>query len=661
MKSTTPRLLALLLAVSLVLSSGMLAFADGTTEGDGSSVTVGTGETAAGTSGENGTPDENDPSNGTDASGGAETPGEVETPGQEEPPSDTETPGETVIPQEVQALIDRISALPAAEDVLHGVWTGDMAQLLADVQSLISGFDTIGVEGQALVPAGLAAKLAGLKELAGLAGSINTLDNGPAATEYENLFANGSANYYDTFEDAIDDIAKGDRDDIYLRYDYILTEQDNVIHVPGDRDITITFYMNGHTITVGEDFNQYPVHNEGTLTLAGDGTINNSSGSTVGVIQNSGTMTINGSITYRGPEDPDVDVIENTGTLQINGGDFSGDGTVVENTGTGTVEIHGGVFSGGGTVVENTGTGTVQIYGGSFSGDVKDYVAAGCALLVTNEGDTPYTVGEFSDDDALRIMDQQTVYKVTNGDVAIYYRTQQEADAAAKEIKDNGGTADVTTVTHPSTSSSSSSSSSSSQKTPYQEERPFWDRVVNRIEDAEAGDTVKANAESCTLVPFDVLDALRGKDVTLVITSRTTPDIVIHGEDVLSTDGVLYYSMKELYNLYKDLAAQEEEAPAGSSTINPETGGILEVTFSDVVPQAAAPAAEMPAAPAEAPLVDEPAQNPADTVISAQADPAEGASALPAQEASFPVVPVLVAAAALAVAGALGFVWYRQR
>ena len=110
--------------------------------------------------------------------------------------------------------------------------------------------------------------------------------------------------------------------------------------------------------------------------------------------------------------------------------------------------------------------------------------------------------------------------------------------------------------------------------------------------------------------------------------------------------------MKELYDLYKDLAAQEEEAPVGSSAINPETGGILEVTFSDVVPQAAAPAAEMPAAPAEAPLVDEP---------SAQADPAEGASALPAQEASFPVVPVLVAAAALAVAGALGFVWYRQR
>ena len=298
----------------------------------------------------------------------------------------------------------------------------------------------------------------------------------------------------------------------------------------------------------------------------------------------------------------------------------------------------------------------ITITGGSFKEDVKKYVDEGHDELVTKRGSTPYIVGKFSDGGAASAMGQQTVYKVTqtNSDgelIDVYYLTEKEAQDAAGA----GGT--VITVTRPSTGSSSSSS----QKTPYQEERPFWDRVVNRIEDAEAGDTVKANAESCTLVPFDVLDALRGKDVTLVITSRTTPDIVIHGEDVLSTDGVLYYSMKELYNLYKDLAAQEEEAPAGSSTINPETGGILEVTFSDVVPQAAAPAAEMPAAPAEAPLVDEPAQNPADTVISAQADPAEGASALPAQEASFPVVPVLVAAAALAVAGALGFVWYRQR
>ena len=49
---------------------------------------------------------------------------------------------------------------------------------------------------------------------------------------------------------------------------------------------------------------------------------------------------------------------------------------------------------------------------------------------------------------------------------------------------------------------------------------------------------------------------------------------VIYGKDVLSTDGVLYYTMEELYQLYKSMGTEEEQTAVPA---NPETGGVWEV------------------------------------------------------------------------------------
>lgn len=120
-----------------------------------------------------------------------------------------------------------------------------------------------------------------------------------------------------------------------------------------------------------------------------------------------------------------------------------------------------------------------------------------------------------------------------------------------------------------SSSSSSSGSSSSDRK------REFWEDVRDAIEDAEPGETVKAEARSNDRMPYWVMDALwEAGDITLHITWNGGEDIIIPAGAALEPEAYrIYYPLSYLAELDFTVPAEED-----STTTNPETSGILSIT-----------------------------------------------------------------------------------
>ena len=121
----------------------------------------------------------------------------------------------------------------------------------------------------------------------------------------------------------------------------------------------------------------------------------------------------------------------------------------------------------------------------------------------------------------------------------------------------------------------------------------FWMDVRDEIRHADPGDTVKANARTYDRMPWSVMEALRSADgVTLHITWNGGEDIIIPSEAALSEQSRVYYPLSYL----EDMTFEEEsEAPAADpDKVNPETGGILEVTAPAVTIPAGEPEVTAP-------------------------------------------------------------------
>ena len=142
-------------------------------------------------------------------------------------------------------------------------------------------------------------------------------------------------------------------------------------------DKNITLDLNGKTLT--NEAGNHTITNEGTLTIKGDGTVDNVSHKK-GALVNKGTATINGGTFTRSQEaskSPTDDggnswyVIRNQGTLTVN------DGTVTNNSkfsslvrNDGTMNINGGTFTNIFNTIKNDATGTMIISAGTItSGD----------------------------------------------------------------------------------------------------------------------------------------------------------------------------------------------------------------------------------------------------------------------------------------------------
>ena len=133
------------------------------------------------------------------------------------------------------------------------------------------------------------------------------------------------------------------------------------------------------------------------------------------------------------------------------------------------------------------------------------------------------------------------------------------------------------------------SSSDGSGGSSYRDrEYEFWMDVKEQIRDADPGDTVKANARTYDRMPWSVMEALRNADgVTLHITWNGGENIIIPSEAALSEQSRVYYPLSYLEDMTFEV---ESEAPAADpDKVNPETGGILEVTAPAVTTPAGEP------------------------------------------------------------------------
>lgn len=187
-----------------------------------------------------------------------------------------------------------------------------------------------------------------------------------------------------------------------------------------------------------------------------------------------------------------------------------------------------------------------------------------------------------------------------------------------------------------------SSSSSSDRK------REFWEDVRDAIEDAEPGETVKAEARSNDRMPYWVMDALwEAGDITLHITWNGGEDIIIPAGAALEPEAYrIYYPLSYLAELDFTVPAEED-----STTTNPETSGILSITTPETPDEETEEITDPDRGLAETPeLRDEGVEQ----TISGVDEPEE-------LQQSGSILPWIAAAGILLAAGIGGFLFWKRR
>ena len=214
--------------------------------------------------------------------------------------------------------------------------------------------------------------------------------------------------------------------------------------------VTVTLDLNGKTLT-NED-GKDTITNEGTLTIKGDGTVDNVTHGK-GALVNKGTATINGGTFTRSkeasksPKDHGGNswyVIYNQGTLTIN------DGTVTNNSrfsslvrNDGTMNINGGTFTNIFNTIKNDATGTMIISAGTITSD--DQAVQNWSKLSVTGGTFNGEVYTWSYDEQGKQFAGETSIDgaaVVNGDVAAIRFGDATTSKPTVEIK--GGTVNGT-------------------------------------------------------------------------------------------------------------------------------------------------------------------------------------------------------------------------
>lgn len=210
------------------------------------------------------------------------------------------------------------------------------------------------------------------------------------------------------------------------------------------------------------------------------------------------------------------------------------------------------------------------------------------------------------------------------------------------------------TVTFTNTKPSTPSEPAGSDEPERDEGYAYWMQVRERIEDAEPGDTVKANAGSYDELPYLVMQALRQKkDVTLHITWDGGKDIIIPSACALGEEpGRIFYPLASLEEMDFSCSGQ----PSGGTEQNPETGSIIQTpgTGTAVTPD---PAPTVPA-PIEPTPIEPIAPTEPDT--GAVAPGITPQSPEPAQPQASLILAFVLSAAAVLVAAGAGLWLYRR-
>ena len=170
-----------------------------------------------------------------------------------------------------------------------------------------------------------------------------------------------------------------------------------------------TIDLNGHKITNKTGENTITVAKDATLTIVGQGTVDNVSTNAKAAIWNNGTCTLDGGMFTGGiyTINNDCDAIltikggtftnetqavfQNHGKATVTGGTFVGTLNIYGlNSDVSIVNISGGNFKGG--IQKNIGK--ISISGGNFNFDPTDFCAEGKIGVPSDNKDYPYTVAD---------------------------------------------------------------------------------------------------------------------------------------------------------------------------------------------------------------------------------------------------------------------------
>ena len=120
--------------------------------------------------------------------------------------------------------------------------------------------------------------------------------------------------------------------------------------------------------------------------------------------------------------------------------------------------------------------------------------------------------------------------------------------------------------------SGGSSGGSSSNNSTEKEIDRLWQKTVRSIKNASSGDTVRVSSKITNYMPTTVLDALKGKDVTLKVAFKKGT-VEIYGKDIGTIPrNQAYYSYAQLKELFGE-GGSSSDSDSASKPSNPTTGG----------------------------------------------------------------------------------------
>lgn len=207
---------------------------------------------------------------------------------------------------------------------------------------------------------------------------------------------------------------------------------------------------------------------------------------------------------------------------------------------------------------------------------------------------------------------------------------------------------------------SSSGGGSTSEADPEYE---FWRDILDEAKTAESGDTIRAYAKEYDNFPTSILDALKGKKVTLIIQRSKGDDITIYGKNIKSVEsGRITYRLTDLAKLFKNSGSSSSGSsssrPAPSTA--PSTGGTY---YPPVVSSQSSSSSSSESSEEESSSEEEEFSSEEEEEFSSEEEiPAEPTDVKPPKKKMSPLtVAIIITVAAAALSGIVACIILQQR
>ena len=616
------RMLALVLAAVMSLSSATVALADGESTAPETETTTSTDETGGKQPGDEG----NDSAETEETESGEQAP-DGETP---------ETPAETTVPKtEVPAATNAVTLDEPAELAANGVT--DAASLAAALEAggtvTLGSNITIDSKQDIEITKNTVLDLAGftitetygamnhyifvinggsltIKDSAG-SGAIKATDPsyGYGIQLRSNSTLNIESGSIETTQETIDIYTTASNVTVSISGGRVESTADSVMNVRGNGNTNVEI-TGGELVSDGRTGIYISSYTPDAITFnMSGGSLTHSSGRS-GAIQayKGANITISGdaaitseaSAAIQAQEDVDVTVnggtlsgngygmqVEDNATVTINNGSISGKTGIDAEKNT-TITINGGEIIGTKDDVKSDGTGNVTVNGGVFSDDLTSnsgVKVSETAAQVKHEssGEIRYRYGDSATKFDVEANDQITITK--NPEDSEFQLTGSEGDtvevtnSSGDVVKVNGHTLErdntdsVAVIEEkpvtPPTPGNPSNHSDNDDSDYFGNET--WDEVKDQIAEAEEGDTIKVSATGLPYFPSSVARALKGLDITLEV-RKNGITYEVNGLEIGDIDKI-WYEFDELETeLLTADADSETSSEADADKTNPDTG-----------------------------------------------------------------------------------------